>query len=173
MNSSSRIDQGGGEEHTRLRRGGNGGGGMGGDRWSERDIGVTGGETERAVTPGEGCRGMAAEITASPPIHPPRHSADANQRRASEAPLFTLPAHSPHLLSLKRVFLKIQKTHGDIFGQLRRTLLPRHKCRWACCPNSISRKWTLYMHSSSSSVQRVILPNQWLLYACMCVNMSG
>lgn len=41
-------------------------------------IGVTGGKTEWGVRLGEDGRGMAAEITESPPIYPPRHTAVTN-----------------------------------------------------------------------------------------------
>lgn len=49
-------------------------------------IGVTGGKTERGVRLGEDGRGTAAEITESPPIYPPRHSAVTNSLRISLFP---------------------------------------------------------------------------------------
>ncbi|KAA8586833.1 hypothetical protein FQN60_000669 [Etheostoma spectabile] len=51
--SSSQLDQGGGDDHNRLRRGGNEGEGNQGGRWSEHDIGFTGDETEWDVRPGK------------------------------------------------------------------------------------------------------------------------
>lgn len=49
-------------------------------------IGVTGGKTERGVRLGEDGRGTAAEITESPPIYPPRHSAVTNSLIISLCP---------------------------------------------------------------------------------------